>query len=120
MDGGSESAGSDSAGSDSETGGECFTCINDAQCCDAASPPAGIPGSCGTYPNVWTCVQGHCVNEGCTNNADCVIETHLCLPINGVRYCFAPCASDSQCEGELSMQGTTCSGVADNGVSYCR
>jgi hypothetical protein len=103
---------------DGEATGYCAaSCRADEDCCPLGA--INCPGD--NYPDNYFCSdQGVCEFGGCSNDDDCntggPLTNQECHAIEGLPTCFEPCATDSDC---ILQPGTTCSGLSDDGVSYC-
>lgn len=91
------------------------TCELPSDCC-----PPGTEGVCpgASYPYNYACYEGLCVFPPCMADSDCLGEGEVCREVRGLPSCVLPCdGDDAPCTAVDEDQ--TCSGVADDGSSYC-
>ena len=92
------------------------TCDGPFDCC-----PAGSEGSCpGPYPWNVDCIDGLCVPGQCASDSDCPTSGPLraCRAVDGLRMCVTLCDDDPEVCAQPDT-GLACSGVTDEGASYC-
>lgn len=91
------------------------TCELPADCC-----PANTAGLCPgvTYPYNYACIEGLCVFPPCLADDDCLGDGEVCQLVRGFPTCVLPCEGDDGVCAAID-EDQTCSGVSDDGVSYC-
>lgn len=115
-------------GVDDTAGGVCEYdppggCSVPADCCANVPrlPAVGseAPGCPGAYPNNWDCQGGSCINLGCSNDADCVLDGFTCETIaeDGLNHCVHSCNNSSDCTAV--MPGTACLDKVQGGGKIC-
>lgn len=101
------------------------TACNDAgDCCASPLVATSLAGAAGcpsnTFPNDWSCVEGECLNPGCTQDLDCrnlmANDAWICAEINDVGHCVVSCTDDPDCEAE-NLSHATCESIG--GYSFC-